>query len=577
MIRARTLSLTYPECGRPALSALDLDLSPGEVLGVVGPMGAGKTTLCMLLAGLVPRSTGGDSGGELEVVDLDPRDAPISEVARRVNLVFEDYAAQLTQITMLSEVMAPIVNRGAPVERARSEALRLLGELGLGHLDPERKRTWELSGGQQQRLAIAAALAAEPRVLMLDNVTGLLDPAGKEDVRRLMAGLSERMTLVVVEDDADLLVGLADQLLVLRDGEVCGLGPAVSLLRDVELLDSAQVNPPTVVQVARAADVRSDPLTVEELAASSRTIDVAEPLSPTGLGPPPPPPPGPTPAVDVQQVSYRYPDGTHAVQGVSLRVAAGHVHAVVGGNGAGKSTLLRMLCGLVRPSSGTVCVDGLDTRDHSPADLARVVGTALQNPDEQITERTVAEEIGHPLRLRRMPRRGWWRREVVFDDEDIAEAVEQAHRLVGLPEVLLDADPTQLSRGHRKLVAIAGALALKPRILVLDEPRASLDAPARSKLRHMLHRLRETGTAVVIVEHDLDLVAETADSVTLLDRGEAVASGSPNEVFGAGGAEVLARTTLLPPRAAQVAAHLGIEAFTVAELAAQLDQVPQEA
>ena len=361
MIRARTLSLTYPECERPALSAFDLDLSPGEVLGVVGPMGAGKTTLCMLLAGLVPRSTGGDSGGELEVVDLDPRDAPISAVARRVNLVFEDYAAQLTQITMLSEVMAPMVNRGAPVERARSEALRLLGELGLGHLDPERKRTWELSGGQQQRLAIAAALAAEPRVLMLDNVTGLLDPAGKEDVRRLMAGLSERMMLVVVEDDADLLVGLADRLLVLRDGEVCGLGPAVSLLRDVELLDSAQVNPPTVVQVARAADLRSDPLTVEELAASSRTIDVAEPLPPTGIGPPPPPPspPGSAPAVDVRQVSYRYPDGTHAVQDVSLRVPAGHVHAVVGGNGAGKSTLLRMLCGLVRPSSGTVCMMGL--------------------------------------------------------------------------------------------------------------------------------------------------------------------------------------------------------------------------
>jgi energy-coupling factor transporter ATP-binding protein EcfA2 len=146
-----------------------------------------------------------------------------------------------------------------------------------------------------------------------------------------------------------------------------------------------------------------------------------------------------------------------------------------------------------------------------------------------------------------------------------------------VPDELLDDDPTHLSRGHRKLVAIAGALALEPAVLVLDEPRVSLDAPARSALRHLLHQLREQGTAVVLVEHDLDLVAETADTVTLLESGRVAASGSPRDVFGASGAAVLARTSLLPPRAAQVAAHLGIEAYSVAELAAQLHPVPQEA
>ena len=114
-------------------------------------------------------------------------------------------------------------------------------------------------------------------------------------------------------------------------------------------------------------------------------------------------------------------------------------------------------------------------------------------------------EIGHPLRLRRHRRVGWLRRELVIRDEEIADAVERARRLVGLPAHLLDADPTHLPRGQRKLAAIAGALALEPAVLVLDEPRVSLDAPARSALRHLLHRLRERGTAVVIVEHDLDL------------------------------------------------------------------------
>ncbi|MFC7339866.1 ABC transporter ATP-binding protein [Saccharopolyspora griseoalba] len=578
MIRTRNLELTYADQPRAALEGIDLELRTGEVLGVVGSMGAGKTSLCMTLAGLAPRSTGGTSGGDLDVGGIDPRSAPMSDVAQRVSLVFEDYASQLTQITVLSEVMAPLINRGTPVSDARQRARRLLEDLGLGHLDLERKRTWELSGGQQQRVAIAAALAGDPQLLMLDNVTGLLDPTGKEEIRQLVGELSARMTLVVVEDDVDLLVGVADQVLVLQDGIAKAHGSAATLLRDVDLLADAQVEPPTVVQIARAADLRSEPLTTDELAAATRPIP--EPPAPAAGRSQPVPDLAAPPrdwAVEVRDVDYRYRDGTAAVQDVSLQVEPGRVHAVVGGNGAGKSTLMRLLCGLLRPSTGEVLVGGRSTSEHSPAELATAVGTALQNPDEQITERTVREEVAYPLRQRRLRRRGWFRREVVLSDEQIDEAVERARLLAGIPDEQLDADPTHLSRGCRKLVAIAGALALEPAVLVLDEPRVSLDAPGRATLRNLLHQLRDRGTAVVMVEHDLDLVAETADSVTLLERGRVVAGGSPREVFGADGAEALARTSLLPPRAAQVASHLGVEAFSVAELAAQLDSIHQEA
>ncbi|GAB3519855.1 ABC transporter ATP-binding protein [Arthrobacter monumenti] len=610
MITAQSLELTYPETELPSLAGVDLQLNAGEVLGVVGPMGAGKTTLCMCLAGLVPRTTGGEFGGDLEVVDLDPRQSPVPDVAQRIGLVFEDYASQLTQITVLSEVMAPMLNHDVPVKQAEAEARRLLSELGLARLDLEHKRTWELSGGQQQRVAIAAALAADPQVLILDNITGLLDPDGKEEIRLLVSQLSKRMTLVVVEQDIDLLVGIADQLLMLRDGQVSALGPADQLLRNLTALDDAEVEPPVVVQVAQAAGLPDNPLTVEELTSvvqppgvmESAAPDIPQPAvlepgtlaSESEVGAPVPanhrlpevgaPEPsisasesGDRPkAVDIDHVSFAYPDGTMAVQDVALQVSPGEVHAIVGGNGAGKSTLLRMLCGLVRPSSGTVWMDGKNTRECSPAELARNVGTALQNPDEQITERTVREEIGDALRRRRIRRRGWFKREVVISDGQIAEAVDRAVELVGIPAGLMDQDPTHLSRGHRKLVAIASALVLDPAVLILDEPRVSLDAPARAALRRLLHELRDRGTAVVIVEHDLDLVAETADTVTLLDQGRVVASGSPHDVFGASGAEVLAKTSLRPPRAAQVAAAFGVDAITVAELATQLYPVKQE-
>ncbi|GAB2734488.1 energy-coupling factor transporter ATPase [Salinifilum aidingensis] len=600
MIRTRSLDLTYPDQERAAFHGVDLELRPGTVLGVVGPMGAGKTSLCTTLAGLAPRSTGGASAGSLDVAGLDPRESPITEVAQRVSLVFEDYASQLTQITVLAEVMAPLINHGTPVEQARQRARQLLDELGLGAVDAEHKRTWELSGGQQQRVAIAAALASEPQVLVLDNVTGLLDPSGKEEIRRLALELSGTMTLVVVEDDVDLLVGMADELLVLRDGAVRAQGAAADLLRDADLLTGAQVEPPTVVRIARAAGLSGAVLTPEELATAGRALD-DEPVAGGGPAPddrsplagvPAPQeapaaavgtaaPEGPSTtaserAVEVRGAEYRYRDGTAAVRDVSLHVAPGQVHAVVGGNGAGKSTLMRMLCGLLRPSSGDVLVGGRNTREHDAAELASTVGTVLQNPDEQITERTVRGEISHALRRRSVRRRGWFRREVVLGEEQIAESVQRARELAGVPEELLESDPTQLSRGLRKLVAIAGALALDPAVLVLDEPRVSLDAPARATLRHLLHRLRDRGTAVVMVEHDLDLVAETADTVTLLEQGRSVADGTVREVFGAGGAEVLTRTSLLPPRAARVASHLGVEAYSVAELAARLSPIPQE-
>ncbi|MHA6798283.1 ABC transporter ATP-binding protein [Bounagaea algeriensis] len=607
MIRTRSLDLTYPDQARAAFHGVDLDLRPGTVLGVVGPMGAGKTSLCTTLAGLAPRSTGGTSEGTLDVAGIDPRESSITEVAQRVSLVFEDYASQLTQITVLSEVMAPLINHGTPVEQARQRARQLLDELGLGAVDAEHKRTWELSGGQQQRVAIAAALAGEPQLLVLDNVTGLLDPSGKEEIRRLALELSGTMTLVVVEDDVDLLVGMADELLVLQDGDVRAQGAAGELLRDADLLTAAQVEPPIAIRIARAAGLPDAPLTSEELSSAGLAFDVEPELGGeqvladrSPLDDRTAPEGGPAAAgvvstedsvgaasvedepgasdraVEVRGAGYLYRDGTPAVRDVSLHVAPGQVHAVVGGNGAGKSTLMRMLCGLLRPSSGDVLVGGRNTREHHAAELARTVGTVLQNPDEQITERTVHDEISYALRQHRVRKRGWFRREIVLSDEQISAAVQWARELAGVPEELLQSDPTQLSRGLRKLVAIAGALALDPAVLVLDEPRVSLDAPARETLHRLLHRLRDRGTAVVMVEHDLDLVAETADTVTLLEQGRTVADGTVRDVFGAGGAEVLARTSLLPPRAARIASRLGAEAYSVAELAAQLRPTPQE-
>ena len=570
MLRTKDLTFSYPGLKARALSGVSFGLERGEVLGLIGPVGAGKTTLCMSLAGFVPRVTGGESSGELEVAGLDPREAPGGKMARHVGLVFENFAAQITQVKVLDEVMSPLLNRGVPVREARERARAMLEKVGLGGIDPERKRTWELSGGQQQRVAIAATLAVEPEVLILDSATGMLDPEGTEEVRRIIADLAGETTLVVAENDADFLLGMADRILVLDGGEVVADGAADELLRDAELLSrSGGVEPPVALQVARALGLEEAPLTEEEFHRAVGDVEVRE----AEEGPKPEGKFG-EPLIRVEDATYRYGDGTAAVDGVSITVREGEVHAVVGGNGAGKTTLAKMVVGLLRPTEGRILLGDADTHEWTAADLAWRVGTAFQNPDEQISERTVREEVAFPLQRRRFERKGWFGKEEKYGGDYVAERVRAACELVGLEEKFFEKDPSLLPGGLRRLVTMAEALALDPSVvLVLDEPRVGLDAGSRRKVMRTVGRLKEMGRAVIIIEHDMDLVCEVADTATVLNAGRVALQGPIHDVFSRKNWGLLTEMYLQPPRAARLAQSVGVEALSSEELRSKIASV----
>ncbi|MFB6167330.1 MAG: ABC transporter ATP-binding protein [Haloferacaceae archaeon] len=586
MISADGFRLRYPTKDDPALDGVSFAVDEGDVLGVVGPVEAGKTTLAMALASFAPQNTGGSTSGDLSVAGRDPRDADDNAVA----MVFEDYSAQLTQVHAIDEVVAPLVNRGIPRTEATERAHELLDDVRMA--DAADQFTWELSGGQQQRLAIAAALAIDPEVLIFDTATDMLDPEGRDDVANLIASIAGDTTLVVTENDPDPLVGIADELLVLDGGQRVAFGPADDLLRDVDLLESVGVAPPVCCRVAREVGLDATPLTPGEFldALDGHGVDPAsvgaldtdedaartdgESLLSTDAVAHEGNPEGASaaarssqPLLRADDVRYEYGSDAVAVEDVAFSVREGEVHAILGGNGAGKTTLSKLLVGLFEPDEGSVVVDDVPTADRTARDVAESVGIALQNPDEQLSEQTVREEIRFPLEKRRYERSGFLglSKQERYGEAYIDERVETVCDLVGISEDLMDEDPVFLPRGVRRQVTMATALAPDPGVLVLDEPVAGVDATARSHVRQTIERLCDRGKGVVVIDHDMEFVCEVADRVTVLDDGQVAMQGPKSEVFGVDNWEWLASRHLRPPRIARLAQRVGVEALTADE------------
>lgn len=572
MIELDDFEFRYPTADEDALKGVSCTVDRGEVLGVVGPVEAGKTTLSMALAGFVPDITGGISGGSISVAGRDPRDASDTRAA----MVFEDYSSQITQLRVIDEVVAPLVNTGTPRATARERARDLLDDFGLAGV--EDRHTWELSGGQQQRLAIAAALAVDPEVLVFDTATDMLDPEGRENVTNLVSSLEGEKTMVVTENDPDALVGIADTVLVLDDGNAVACGPAEQVLRDGALLERVGVARPTCLAVANELGLGASPLTIEEFAEAWNGETRAATLADTTDGGRRLTPDGSTgdvadPVVDADDVTYEYPDGTTAVDGVDLTVHEGEVHAVIGGNGAGKSTLTKLLVGLFEPSSGRVTVAGRDTSETTARALAKDIGIALQNPDEQISRETVAEEIRFVLDNNRYERRGpmgLLGKTERYDEAYIQRRLDHVEDVVGLSGDRREKDPAFLPRGERRQVTMAAALAPDPDALVLDEPTAGVDASTRRAIAAGIDRLVEQGVGVLLVEHDMEFVCENADRVTVLTDGEVAMQGPTADVFRRDNWEWLAEHYMRPPRVARLADRIGVGALTDDDLIARL-------
>jgi len=553
LLSVRDVSFTYREALAPALRGVSFDLSPGELLVVMGASGAGKSTLCRCLNGLIPHFLRGAMTGEVVAVGRDTRRTRVAECAQQVGLVFQDFEAQLFSTNVELEVAFGAESVGLPRQQIAERVWKLLELVGLTHLAARRPAS--LSGGEKQRLAIAAALAADPPVLVLDEATSDLDPAGKAavfDLARQLAGDASR-GVVFAHHDAEEAVG-ASRVLVLSQGQAVALDTPARVLSQPELLEANGVAPLAVTLVFAALGLDERPLDEESAAERvlSRGLRIGEGriaawaerdrARAAGYG---------ETVIEVRGLGHAYGGGAAVISEVDLRIQRGEFVAIIGQNGSGKTTLVKHFNGLLRPTSGEVLVGGDPTRGQSLRSLAAKVGYVFQNPDNQIFAPTVLEEVA------------FGPRNFGLDDTEARARVAESLAAVGLTG-REEEDPFSLTKGERQRVAVASVLAGRPEVLIFDEPTTGLDDRESRAMMALIEELNRRGHTVIVVTHAMWLAAEYARRVVVMQEGRVVLDAPTRAAFSQ--IEVLRRAAIIPPQAVRLSQLLGGTALTVSEL-----------
>ncbi|MFD7869671.1 ABC transporter ATP-binding protein [Microbacterium sp. NPDC059771] len=573
LLRVRELSLTHAGAAHPSPRDVSFDIRPGEVVLLLGPSGSGKSTLTLALNGLIPHALPATMTGTVEAGGLDTADTATATLSTHVAMVFQDPDAQIVTGTVYDEVAFGPENLLLPVEVVRERVAESLRRVGLW--DRRDDNPDHLSGGGRQRLAVACALAMGSPLIVLDEPTANLDPQGIDDVYAALAEVvaAGDRAILLVEHNLDAAMAFVTRTIVLdREGRVAFDGPAAETIRAHadELLAMGVWLPGATLAALRLREQghRFDPLplTPDELATALAVRDAVPDVQGYPGGPD-----GPgahhDPGVDAQgRGGSRGSDEprapavsgasgasgasggsgvsresgaaanrpgesiirtrgltvkrrrTEILHGVDLDLPAGSLTAIVGANGAGKTTLIQALAGVVPPPKGQVSVDGIDPGTASPRDLAARIGFVFQNPEHQFIAATVFDELAHGLRLRH-----------VTDDEIAARVAEMLDRF-GLTHKA-DVHPFLLSGGEKRRLSVGTALITRPRVLALDEPTFGQDRARATELLALLRTLRAEGTTIVLVTHDLSLVAEHTTHTVVLADGRVHAAGPTAELF----------------------------------------------
>lgn len=560
MIECRGVSFSY-DGASPALDGIDLNIEDGEFFCILGGNGSGKSTFAKHLNALLQ-----PDAGTVCVNGMDASDPElVYDIRSTAGMVFQNPDDQLVATLVEDDVAFGPENLGvesAQIAQRVREALKAVGLVGF-----ERHETHALSGGQKQRVALAGVLAMEPRVLILDEASSMLDPRGRKGLMKACHALHERgMTIVMIthfmEEAAE-----ADRVAVFQAGRVAMLGTPEEILTRADELAQLNLDMPESCRLGMALREKGMPICAQvreadmvadiaqAYAERSRTGIVGRPFAsdlriPDNVSSALDGADAPEPVIEISHLSYSYslsarerrrwhkrsaaegtsnkqalwgndPSSPWALRNVSLTVRRGEFLGLAGHTGSGKSTLVQHLNGLIRPQEGSVYALGLDLVNKKDAAAVKAkVGVVFQYPERQLFAETVAQDVAfgpHNLGL---------------SQAEVARRVASSLARVGLDLATVgDKSPFELSGGQQRRVAFAGVLAMEPEVLVLDEPMAGLDPAARSDFLELIDRLHRDGLTVVMVSHSMDDLANCCDRIVVMNKGAVFAEGTPAQVF----------------------------------------------
>lgn len=530
-VAATLLDVTFVHAkGVVALDHVSFSIPAGKRTCIVGANGSGKSTVASILSGLSAPDEGTVTFLGTTVVNDGQVDFEAYKTIRsQLGLVFQNPEDQIICSVVADDIAFGLENLQVP----SNQITQLVEEqITLGTLTEFASENPQmLSGGQQQRVAISGALVMKPQILILDEPSAALDVVHRNNVMGLVEKLrAAGKTIVHVTHFMDEVVS-ADHVIALDDGRVAFEGTPEALFEQHELVECLHLEEPFAYQVAHALNNRG--VVVCKSPSAQRVLDELTGLLATGsrgekggvaescgtaadcdvatirnVSEPA--------AVSVRDVTFSYQKPV--LKNISVDVQKGSHVAVIGSTGSGKSTLARLICALDTPDAGSLCVTGLDTREkQNRRKLHGIVGYVMQRPERQLFAQTIVEDVAFgPTNLG-------------LSTCDVASAVNAALKLVGLSHKA-DASPFELSGGQQRLCALAGVIAMHPKVLVLDEPTSGLDPYYCSELRKIVNAVLEDGCTVIELTHSMEDAAE-ADQIIVLHEGNLVFSGSPQQTF----------------------------------------------
>lgn len=547
IISFKNFTFRYKVQKNPTLYDINLDIYPGEKILILGASGSGKSTLCNCINGLIPFSYEGEITGSCTVNGTETSTASIFKLSDSVGTVLQDTDAQFVGLTVGEDIAFAMENDMIP----RSEMIpRINANASLvGMRDFIDHVPFNLSGGQKQKVAIAGVFGNDVEILIFDEPLAALDPQMGMTAVDLIDDLSKETgkTVIIIEHRLeDVLYRPVDRVILMSGGRIVADMSPDELLRS-SLLQEHGIREPLYLTAMKYAGCSLDG--VENLCdLSTMTLPVAEEeklkqffteereaVKENSE----------KPVVTFKDVSFSYDPGRKALSDINLEIKRGERVAIIGKNGAGKSTAAKLLCGIIRPDTGTITLDGTDIKDLSVKEIGEKVGYVMQDPNTMIVKDIIKDEVRMALDLRGMP------------SEEADRRVQNALETCGLFR-MRNWPVDSISYGQKKRVTVASMMALEPEVFILDEPTAGQDFRSYTDIMNFVNTLnREYGKTILFITHDMHLAIENTDRAIVFADGELIASDKVFSVLS--DADIISKASLKQTSLYTLAVKLGLD------------------